>query len=80
MNTVDRKLKFVQEFLRVADEDIIAKLEQLLRSERRKKATEEIGLMGIEEFNRRINQSEEDFYNGTFIETNDLLKSIESWK
>lgn len=27
MNTVDRKLRFVQEFLRIADDEIIDKLE-----------------------------------------------------
>lgn len=80
MNTVDRKLRFVQEFLRIADEDIISKLEQLLHSERRKKASSEIDPMSINEFNKRIDQSEEDFKNGKFIEANDLLKSIETWR
>ena len=80
MNTVDRKLRFVQEFLRIADEDIIAKLEQLLHSERRKKASFEIDPMSVDEFNKRIDQSEEDFKNGKFIEANDLLKSIETWR
>ena len=80
MNTVDRKLRFVQEFLRVADEDIITKLEQLLRLERKKKASEELAPMSMDEFNKRIDQSEDDFNNGKFIEANDLLKSVETWK
>lgn len=80
MNTVDRKLRFVQEFLRISDNDIISKLEQLLQSERKKKASEEFGSMSMIEFNQRIDQAEEDFKNGKFIEAKDLLKSIESWK
>jgi hypothetical protein len=80
MNTVDRKLRFVQEFLRVADEEIITKLEQLLRLERKKKASEELAPMSMDELNKRIDQSEDDFKNGKFIEANDLLKSVETWK
>ena len=80
MDTVDRKLRFVQEFLRVADEDIITKLEQLLRFERKKKASEELAPMSMDEFNKRIDQSEDDFKNGKFIEAKDLLKSVETWK
>lgn len=80
MNTVDRKLRFVQEFLRIADEDIITKLEQLLNLERKKKAFEELAPMSMDEFNKRIDQSEEDYKNGKFIEANDLLKSVETWK
>jgi hypothetical protein len=80
MNTVDRKLRFVQEFLRIADEDILTKLEQLLGSERTKKASKMISPMSLDEFNKSIDQSEDDFKNGKFIESNELLKSIESWK
>lgn len=80
MNTIDRKLRFVQEFLRLADEDIIIKLEQLLRAERTKKVLEEIGPMSMDKFIKNIDQSEEDFKNGRFTESRDLLKSIESWK
>ena len=80
MDTADRKLRFIQEFLRVADEDIITKLEQLLRIERKKKASVELAPMSMDEFNKRIDQSEDDFNNGKFIEANDLLSSVETWK
>ena len=80
MNTVDRKLRFVQEFLRITDEEIIGKLEQLLGSERKKKITKELNPLTIDEFNKRIDQSEDDFKKGRFTENNDLLKSIDTWK
>ena len=80
MNTIDRKLRFVQEFLRLTDEEIIGKLEQLLGSERRKKIHIEVNPFTMDEFNERIEQSEDDFKKGRFTETHDLLKSIETWK
>ena len=80
MNTIDRKLRFVQEFLRVTDEEIIGKLEQLLGSERHKKIFNAIVPLTMDEFNERIDQSEDDFKRGRFTETHDLLKSIETWK
>ncbi|MDP2337097.1 MAG: hypothetical protein Q8N05_11750 [Bacteroidota bacterium] len=80
MNTVDRKLRFVQEFLRVTDEEIIGKLEQLLGSERKKKISKELDPLTMDELNERIDQSENDFKKGRFNETKDLLKSVETWK
>lgn len=80
MNTVDRKLRFVQEFLRITDEEIIGKLEQLLGSERKKKIPKEFVPMTMEEFNKRIDQAEDDFRNGRFTESDELHKIIETWE
>jgi len=80
MNTVDRKLRFVQEFLRITDEEIIGKLEQLLVSERKKKKSKELDPLTLDQLNEMIDQSEDDFKKGKFNETKDLLKSIETWK
>ena len=80
MNIVDRKLSFVQEFLRITDEEIIGKLEQLLGSERKKKISKEFVPMTMEEFNKRIDKSEDDFKNGRFTEANELGKIIDTWE
>jgi hypothetical protein len=80
MTTVDRKLKFVQEFLRITDEETINKLEQLLRAERIRKISEEIKPITIDELNEQIDLSEMDFKNGRFIENRELLKIIDKWK
>ena len=80
MNTVDRKLRFVQEFLRITDEEIIGKLEQLLGSERKKKNLKELDPLTLDQLNEMIDQSEDDFKKGKFNETKDLLKSVEKWK
>lgn len=80
MNTVDRKLKFVQEFLRITDEETIGKLEQLLRSERIRKISNDIKPLTVEELNEKIDLSEMDFKNGQFVENSELLKTIDKWK
>lgn len=41
---------------------------------------DEIEPMSMDEFNKRIDHSEDDYKNGKFIEANDLLKSVETWK
>jgi hypothetical protein len=80
MNTVDRKLRFVQEFLRITDDEIIDKLEKLLGSERKKMISKGLDPLTMDELNKRIDQSEDDFKKGRFSETKDLLKRIETWK
>lgn len=80
MNIADRKLRFVQEFIRITDEEIIGKLEQLLSSKRKKKISKEFVPMTMEKFNKRIDQSEDDFKNGRFTEIEHVLKSIDTWE
>lgn len=80
MNTIERKLRFVQEFLRISDEEIIEKLEQLLSSERKKKISDEPVPLTLDELNKRIDQAEGDFKEGRFIESKELLKNVETWK
>ncbi len=80
MDIISRKLSFVQEFLRISDEKLIAKLERMLRSERKKKISKELSPMTMDEFNEMIDLSEEDFKNGRVTETKELLKIVETWK
>jgi hypothetical protein len=80
MDIGTRKLSFVREFLRISDEELIVKLEQLLRSERNKRISKELSSLTMDEFNKMIDESEEDFINGRVTEARDLLKRVESWK
>jgi len=68
MDIQARKIHFVQEFLRVADDELVTKLERLLRIERRKKLEQELLPMTLKEFNEIIDLSENDFNNGREIE------------
>ncbi len=80
MNIQARKLNFVQEFLRVADDDLITKLENLLQVERRRKLEEVLTPMTLDQFNKIVDESEDDFANGKTIEAKQLLKQVDSWK
>lgn len=63
MDIQTRKIEFVQEFLKLQSEEVISQFENLLRKKRKVESFEP---MSIEEFNARINQSEDDFKNGRF--------------
>jgi hypothetical protein len=80
MDIQARKLHFVQEFLRVADDDIVTKLEKLLQFERQKKLTEDLNAMTMNEFKEIVEKSEEDFKNGRVTEARNLIGQIETWK
>jgi hypothetical protein len=80
MDIQARKIHFVQEFLRVADDELVTKLEELLHIERRKKLEKDLHPMSLREFNEIIDKSEDDFANGRVTEARNLLKQINTWK
>ena len=80
MDIQARKIHFVQEFLRVADEELVTKLERVLRIERKKKLEEELSPMTMKEFNEIIDKSEDDFKNERVTEARSLLNQIDKWK
>ncbi len=79
MDLQTKKLSFIQELLRVQNEEIINKLESLLNSERKKELMKEIKPMTMEELNRIVDQSEEDSKQGKLINTREIKKEIGSW-
>jgi len=80
MDIQARKVLFIQEFLRVADDELVTKLEGLLRIERKKKFETELHPMTFKEFNEIIDKSEDDIKNGRVTEAGNLLNQIDSWK
>jgi hypothetical protein len=80
MDIQARKLNFIQEFLRITDEKLIARLEHLLHTERKKKIERDLNPMSPEEFNQMIDQSEKDIEIGRVNEARELLKKIDTWK
>ena len=79
MDIQAKKLHFVQEFLRLRDEQLIDKLNDLLKSERKKKLEKEIIPFSEEEFNDMINHAESDSKNGRLTSATDLKNEIDSW-
>lgn len=67
-------MNFIQEFLRITDEKLIARLEHLLHTERKKKIERDLSPMSAEEFNQMIDQSEKDIETGRVNEARELLK------
>ncbi|MES2241039.1 MAG: hypothetical protein V4497_12350 [Bacteroidota bacterium] len=77
MDLQTRKIEFIQAFLKLQSEEVITQFENLLK----KKSIQEIEEthlkpMSIKEFNTRIDQSEEDFKNGNYKKTAELLKKF----
>ena len=60
MDLQTRKLNFIQEFLRLKNEKLIAKLENILKSEKVKSYEEHISPMSEDELNRIIDEAEKD--------------------
>jgi len=79
MNLQERKIHFVQEFLRLNNESIISKFEQILSAEKKKLFAENFSPMSLTDFNRIIDNSEEDAANGRMKVTHELEKDIDSW-
>ncbi|WP_192823547.1 hypothetical protein [Rufibacter sp. LB8] len=79
MDLQARKIHFVQEFLRLNNENIIAKFEQILHSEKKKLFAERLAPLSLTDFNRMIDNSEEDAVNGRVKDTVELDQDIDTW-
>lgn len=80
MNIQTRKLNFVQEFLQLSNEEIIHKLEAMLKQERKKQFEKNIKPMSLATFNKLIDRAEKDAKEGKVTEVNDLKKAAKLWK
>ena len=79
MDLQTRKLELIQEFLKIQSEDVILRLEKVLRKENEESEKQDFKPMTIEEFNSRIDQSMEDSKNGRLIEASELKAKIDKW-
>ena len=72
MDLQSRKLSFIEEFICLTNEEIIEKLEKLLRQERKKAYEAKLKPMTQEELEQRIEQAEEDIKNGRVYTTSEM--------
>ena len=79
MDLQTRKLNFIQEFLRLNNEKLISKLENLLKSEKAKSYEQHISHLSEEELNRIIDEAEKDSKKGRLTSAVELKKDIDSW-
>lgn len=79
MNIEARKISFIQEFLKLQNEDIINSLEELLKKRKAESIEEKIEPMSIEALNKRIDKSMEDSRKGKVIKAEGLKAIINKW-
>ncbi len=68
MNIEAKKIQFVQEFLKLKNEEIVTHLQNILKIE----VSNPLKRFSIEEFNERIDKSEKDFKTGRIIENSGI--------
>lgn len=73
MDIQTRKLEFIQAFLKLQSEEVIAQFEKLLKNTKNIDVENKFEPFTIEEMNERISKSEEDFKNKKFKATSELL-------
>jgi len=79
MDIQTKKLHFVQEFLRLRDENLIDKLSNLLRIEKKKKIEKELKPFSQKELDDLIDSAESDSENGRLTSARELKNEIDSW-
>lgn len=77
MDLQTRKLDFIQAFLQLQSEEVIAQFEKLLQKETQ--TNSELKPITMKEFQKRIDQSTEDSKNGRMTENSKLISEIEEW-
>ena len=73
MNIETRKEIFVQEFLKLQNEEVLSKFEKMLKKEKKSSNDFIENSMTKEKLNNRIEKSEADFKNKRFKKTSELL-------
>ncbi|WP_411811555.1 hypothetical protein ACLB9Y_17265 [Chryseobacterium scophthalmum] len=73
MDIQSRKLEFIQDFLKLQSEEVIAQFEKLLKKAKNIEEENNLEKLTIEEMNERISKSEDDFENKKFKTTSELL-------
>jgi len=72
MNIETRKLSFIQEFLRVQNEEIISRLENILKKQKSDQYNKSLKPMDLNQFNDEIDQAMDDSENDRVTKASDL--------
>lgn len=79
MDFETRKISFVQEFLRLQNEEIVSGLEKLLRQRKVELVERNLKPMTMEQYKNEIDKAMEDSKNGRMIKASDLKEKIKKW-
>ena len=79
MDLSARKIAFIQEFLKLQNEEVVAALEHLLQKNKAD-YSREIEAMSVDQFNEDIDQSLDDAKNNRITEAEELKRKTQGWK
>ena len=79
MDLEARKITFVQEFLRLENEEIISVLENLLHKRKAELIEKNLRPMSMEQYNVEIDQAMDDSKNARMIKATDLKTKVQKW-
>jgi hypothetical protein len=79
MDLQTRKITFVQEFLRLQNEEIVSGLEDLLRKKKAELFEKKLTPMSIEQFNQDIDLSLMDSKEDRVTSAKELKKKVQKW-
>lgn len=77
MDIQPRKLDFIHEFLKIQNEELISRLEKILRNEKNTQEEHVFKPMTQDELNKRIDNSESNFKNNRYKSNSELLAKYE---
>jgi chemotaxis protein CheY-P-specific phosphatase CheC len=80
MDIQEKKLKLIEEFLRISDEHVLDKLEAIIRKEVHRKYSEDVKPMSLSELHEMIDDAKLDYQNGRVTTHEDLKKEVLTWK
>lgn len=80
MNIEARKLVLIEEFLRISDENLLAKLESFIKQEKKSIRESKLKPMLMDEFFEMIEQAKQDSEVGRVVSHSELKKRIKTWK
>lgn len=79
MDLEARKISFVQEFLRLQNEEVITALENFLHKRKAEMTDENMSPMSVEQLNAETDLSIEDALEGRIIKASSLKDKIRKW-
>lgn len=80
MNLHERKLVLIEEFLNIRDESLIAKLESIIRQEKKENQERHLNPMALDDFHEMIAKAQKDREEGRVISHQNLIRKIKTWK
>ena len=80
MDIQTRKIQFIQEFLKYANDNMLVRFEKMLKQEREKAFEKEIKPMSLMEYEQRMEKAFEDVKNSRVKSARNLKSEIASWK